>query len=266
MTIGASDSAVTVNDVTLSEFNLRVLGGMIELGQIAIAAGLILQLLSVGMILDNNGAKENLTGGGAAILGATEIGTDDDPLEIDVASLVIGSLRSIFNLITGTDPPTSGHASIPLLPLFNNGTSADSSNNTNTTAYLSFSQSILPLITVNGADSNDRIVLKGASGVGQLFVAGGEGDDTLVVDFGDGNPIPSGGLFYDGGSLAYDSLLIFGGFFQIGDVSIESNYGDGEFTVRWAILRFVNLEPVSSTSSSATFTLHEWDRGHCGYH
>ena len=209
--INAIENAVRVNDLTLSEFNLSVLGGMIELGQIALAAGLILQLLSVGVILDNNGAKVNLTGGGAAMLGAAAIGTDDDPLEIDVASLVIGSLRSIFNLITGTDPPTSGYASIPSSPLSNNGTSADSSNNT--TAYLSFSQSELPLITVSGTDSNDRIVLKGASGVGQLSVTGAGGDDTLVVDFGDGNPVPSGGLTFDGGA-GFDALAIYGGSFN----------------------------------------------------
>ncbi|MBI5711978.1 MAG: hypothetical protein HZC38_00920 [Chloroflexi bacterium] len=246
--INASESAVRVNDLTLSALNLRVQGGMIELGQIALAAGLILQLLSVGVILDGNGAKANLTGGGAAMLGAAAIGVDGDPLEIDVASLVIGSLRSIFNLITGTDPPTRGLASIPSLPL----PTYDSSNST--TAYLSFSQSALPLVTVNGSGSNDRIVLSGASGVGQLFVKGGAGDDTLLVDFGEGNPIPVGGLTFDGGDN-FDALEFQGGHFnRVKYTAYSPSSGTMDFD--GALVSYDNIEPINdlTTATDVTFS------------
>ena len=249
--INASESVVRASDLTLSAFNLRVLGGMIELGQIALAAGLILQLLSVGLILDNNGTQVNIKGG-AAMLGAAAIGSDDDPLEIDVASLVIGSLRSIFNLITGTDPPTSGHASIPSSLLFNHVSSTDSSNNI--TAYFSFSQSALPLVAVNGTNSNDRIVLKGVSGVGQLSVAGAAGDDTLVVDFGEGNPIPVGGLTFDGGA-DFDVMEFQGGHFnRVKYTAYSPSSGTMDFD--GALVSYDNIEPINdlTTATNVTFS------------
>jgi ELWxxDGT repeat protein len=49
------------------------------------------------------------------------------------------------------------------------------------------------------------------AGLTSLDVRGGEGDDSLILDFTNGNPIPPGGVNFDGGSGGMDSLTITGG-------------------------------------------------------
>src|SRR5262249_19471139 len=43
---------------------------------------------------------------------------------------------------------------------------------------------------------------------GGLVIQSGPGNDTLKVDFANGNPIPAGGLLFDGGPDSADSLVI----------------------------------------------------------
>ncbi|MFI5379551.1 MAG: beta strand repeat-containing protein [Tepidisphaerales bacterium] len=86
------------------------------------------------------------------------------------------------------------------------------------------------VLTVNGTSANDQIALSVdagdatlldvvvngalqatpmAAGVNQIQVNGLAGDDTLTIDVSHGNPIPVGGIAYDGGD-GFDSLAIAG--------------------------------------------------------
>ncbi|MDP6503755.1 MAG: LEPR-XLL domain-containing protein, partial [Planctomycetota bacterium] len=64
-----------------------------------------------------------------------------------------------------------------------------------------------------GTEHSEKITLTGDNdSEGALSVLGLAGDDTLVVDFNDGNPIPDGGLTFDGGE-GFDTISIYGGEF-----------------------------------------------------
>jgi hypothetical protein len=90
-----------------------------------------------------------------------------------------------------------------------------------TTFAVTIQPAAFPLV-VNGADPNDNIVLKQSgtdvmvwinhdpasdpaditrtlASITSISVNGGLGDDTLTLDFTNGNPIPAGGLFVNGG-------------------------------------------------------------------
>jgi len=64
-------------------------------------------------------------------------------------------------------------------------------------------------VFLNSSVSSYTITLANVSG---LQVIGDDGDDILYVDFSNGNPLPVGGLAYDGGAQAGgDTLVIVGG-------------------------------------------------------
>jgi parallel beta-helix repeat protein len=76
-----------------------------------------------------------------------------------------------------------------------------------------------------------------------------DGNDQLVVDFANGNPIPAGGLFYDGGSQSAtpgDSLTVKGTAALSGVYTPSAaTAGDGVINVGPAAITFTGLEPVT---------------------
>ena len=69
-------------------------------------------------------------------------------------------------------------------------------------------------LSANGADLQvvgpTQSVTYATAAITSLAVAGGNGNDTLTIDFSNGNPIPSGGISYDGAAGTGDSLVIVG--------------------------------------------------------
>ena len=100
------------------------------------------------------------------------------------------------------------------------------------------------------------------AGLIQIIVNGDAGDDSLNVDFGGGNPIPSGGISFDGGAGLHDGLSLTNvgsafpthtyNYTNAHDGSIVLNNGTTNFTVNYA-----NLKPISNdgTATDVIFNL-----------
>jgi microcystin-dependent protein len=80
--------------------------------------------------------------------------------------------------------------------------------------------------------------------VGTLTIVGTDADDdTLRIDNADGNPVPDGGLHFDGGAGGMDTLIHTNG--TIDDIEYDATgEGDGELDVDGQVVTFENLEPV----------------------
>lgn len=82
------------------------------------------------------------------------------------------------------------------------------------------------------------------SQVSEINVLGWGGNDNLTVDWANGNPIPVGGFFYDGGTGGDDALTV------IGDGSGSGSYlpapvaGEGTVNIGGSAIHFTGLEPV----------------------
>ncbi len=89
---------------------------------------------------------------------------------------------------------------------------------------------------------------------------GGGGDDTLTVDFANGDPIPPGGIDYDGGGQTGtpgDSLEVQGGDFTTVTKNF-TNTNDGSVDLDGSVIRYEDLEPVlinANTINDAVFNL-----------
>jgi uncharacterized repeat protein (TIGR01451 family) len=103
-----------------------------------------------------------------------------------------------------------------------------------------------------------------ASELQRISVAGGGGSDLLIVDFSGGNPVPAGGLFYDGGSgPGIDTLEVRGGSCDVGSYT-PTGPSDGVLTytggsIGSATITFAGLEPVVDTTTTTTFTINGTD-------
>ena len=94
--------------------------------------------------------------------------------------------------------------------------------------------------------------------LGTLTIEGSDDDDTLVVDLGGGNPVPSGGLVYHGGAnrtARGDSLELEGG------AAAATSYAavgrtEGVVAVDAAHITFTGLEPVLDTAPTTNFTFN----------
>jgi len=84
------------------------------------------------------------------------------------------------------------------------------------------------------------------------------GNDSLIVDWVNGNPIPSGGISYDGGTqsgVPGDSLTVIGRAIDSGNYTPSgTTSGAGSVTVAGKSINFTGLEPVT-TSGFGSFTL-----------
>ncbi len=86
------------------------------------------------------------------------------------------------------------------------------------------------------------------SALPSLTIKAGDGNDLLTVDFANGNPIPAGGLFYDGGANSGtpgDSLTV------VGAPGLSGTYrpsgaapGSGTFSIGTSNISFSELEPI----------------------
>ena len=83
------------------------------------------------------------------------------------------------------------------------------------------------------------------SQVSELNILGWGGNDTLTVDFTNGDPLPAGGLMFDGATGADDGLALVGTGTSIGSYAPRTTAGDGVVTVDGSVITFTGLEPFN---------------------
>ncbi len=138
-----------------------------------------------------------------------------------------------------------------LLDDINGGTSNDTwaiSYNTGTGYYTitALTGTIDCPACVSG-DGTGSVQTNGALVTGGITVNGLGGDDVLTVDFSSGNPIPTGGITYDGGTGTTDVLNLTGGM----TTSVTHNFlnaNDGSVTLAGAMtgtINYTGLEPIT---------------------
>ncbi|MFT5326454.1 MAG: hypothetical protein ACI8P0_004329, partial [Planctomycetaceae bacterium] len=111
-------------------------------------------------------------------------------------------------------------------------------------------------------------VVAATAGFNGLSIDGGDGDDTLTVDFTNGNPLPANGLTFDGGTQATgtgDALVITGNAAPFTTQTItftgsNSQGGgtgfDGSIDLDSSVITFTGLEPITGgTSANTVLTL-----------
>jgi hypothetical protein len=115
-------------------------------------------------------------------------------------------------------------------------------------------------LTINGLDGNDTINVSGDLSflTGGIQVTGDAGTDTLTIDFGSGNPVPTtGGLSFDGGTEAGTDLLVL----QNGSFASETHNatgsGSGNITFTGgSVITYTGLEPIDDTVAVTNFTFN----------
>lgn len=106
------------------------------------------------------------------------------------------------------------------------------------------------------------VVSQPLSSVDEVTITGNNLDNTLFVDFSNGNPIPAGGLTYDGVNRGTDFDVL-----DFGDVTVDSIIGhaidehDGSLSLVFANgdvanIAYVNIEPISSSINATDVTLN----------
>jgi len=103
------------------------------------------------------------------------------------------------------------------------------------------------------SSDNRTLTIPLASITGSLVIDLGGGDDALTVDFSGGNPLPGGGLFFDGGEQRTadgDKLFVTGGNTFATAVYDATGVGSGTLNLDGAVIRFTGLEPVDLTGVS----------------
>jgi hypothetical protein len=88
-----------------------------------------------------------------------------------------------------------------------------------------------------------------------ITVEGGTGDDQLTIDFRNGNPIPAGGLGYDGGTGGNSRLVLEGGSFTNESYS-PSGAAAGTVTLDGSTVIFAKLLAVTDTVAATNFTVN----------
>jgi hypothetical protein len=93
-----------------------------------------------------------------------------------------------------------------------------------------------------------------------LVINGLGGNDTLTVDYANGNPIPAGGLSFSGGA-GTDKLIIHGGGATVGSYTPDGTNGAaGQIVIGTSTINFDGLESATPVeldgfASSSTFTV-----------
>jgi alpha-tubulin suppressor-like RCC1 family protein len=111
-----------------------------------------------------------------------------------------------------------------------------------------------------GLSDNDRTLTIPLALVSSLVIDLAGGDDVLTVDFSGGNPIPPGGLYYDGGPGS-DDLALSGGAFHISRFTYV-NASDGEIILdpdgtatTVSSITYEGLAPITSSIASEVVEL-----------
>ncbi len=88
-----------------------------------------------------------------------------------------------------------------------------------------------------------------------VFTGRATSNDTLTVDFSGGNPIPGGGVSYDGGVGGNDTLALAGGSFTTITFGF-TGVGSGTIGLDGSTITYSGLEPIVSTAVAASVVLN----------
>ena len=104
-------------------------------------------------------------------------------------------------------------------------------------------------------DSSSGAVLttRSSAVTSSIIINGSVSDDTLLVDFSNGNPIPPGGLTFNGGNQVTrqgDLIEIEGGIFHTA-VYNYFNAHDGTVVLDGSTINYTGLEPLSNSGTAA---------------
>lgn len=168
-----------------------------------------------------------------------------------VSPLTVGLLQDAFGyeVFFPTFDSASGLWSIEALPSVANNLRLSASEDT-----LRLSDT-----SIDGFNETSRPL----TSQGSLLIVGNAGDDQLTVDYSGQNPIPDGGLVFDGGSqITGDSLVLVGGAFN--DVIYHADPGSSPLSHAGAILstagaatttiQYRNLEPITDLNAAGART------------
>lgn len=92
----------------------------------------------------------------------------------------------------------------------------------------------------------------------RLVVEGSSGDDTLIVDFSHGDPVPAGGLTYDGGgnqTRTGNVLVLRGGHFRDA-VYDYSSASAGSIHLDGTNISYRNLQPIANSGTAASIVFN----------
>lgn len=102
---------------------------------------------------------------------------------------------------------------------------------------------------LGGTSDGVQLVPMSLAGVNQLIINGASSADTLTVDYTGGNPIPAGGVTFNGGGGA-DTLVIPNGTFTIATYNY-TNATDGSVVLDGAVINYTGLSPILNTGTVA---------------
>lgn len=199
-----------------------------------------------GADVDTFDINPQATGSPITVNGGNPTTSPGDALILDVAA-VTGTNLMVTAARAGTFSFTSAHASVSFSNIESlsavGGTFAVSPIDTGTgddTIVLSRSGGDL-VVTVGGSQYFRAAV---ASIAGGLVINGNDGNDSLTVDYSGGNPIPVGGLTFNGGmQTVSDSLRVSGGSFT-NIIKTFTNANDGTINLDGDVITYTGLEPV----------------------
>jgi len=94
--------------------------------------------------------------------------------------------------------------------------------------------------------NSSLFIRKPLAEVSGLMINGSDDDDTLIVDFSNGSPVPSGGISFAGmgETTGGDTLVLQGGASDIVQHDF-TNSSDGSVTVDGSVISYSGLEPIS---------------------
>ncbi len=194
----------------------------------------------------------------------------DNKYEVQVTATDLGSLTDVQDItVTVTDEPEVAAT----IDGKGNFTLADDLGVNNTFLFSLSGDGMTLFITDKSGNPMDVSGIPGATGsgtnsvsipyaliTGSLAVEGGQGDDTLSLDFTNGVLIPAGGLVFNGGMGGKDTLALLNVSTQFTSETFNyTNPSDGSIDFGGMTprsLTYSGLEPITNTGTPADITFN----------
>ncbi|MHC4433179.1 MAG: beta strand repeat-containing protein, partial [Planctomycetota bacterium] len=104
--------------------------------------------------------------------------------------------------------------------------------------------------------TSDVVTPRGIEDAADIVITGRDSqNDTLTIDLAGGNPIPAGGVGYEGGTAGNDTLVLTGGSFATATYNF-ANESDGSIDLDGSVITYTGLEPITSAITAADVVLN----------